>query len=351
VIDAPAEVVVSNTSSNTKKRHHFVSACHLRHFAVPPDRYAGKLFAYDRRANRTLPPMSPDALAFQRHFYRVEGSAPQIVEDAYATHEALFAPVLAGVVQRGTLPSDPVEMRKLLAFVATQATRTPRVREMQERHYSDTMMLMLHTHADNKPAYIKALRAEHPDMTDDELEDDYADLRAFLNAKGARVEIEQSEHVMNALEFAPELEDVLAERCWILGRAVDDGALFVTTDDPVHLQPDGRGRPVHPLWSPGFGDPDTNVVVTMSPRLVLMGLSYEFTAAARIRLSRREVAAINTDLALRAHRFVYSPRPTFVQIDASGAVVDGPTDALRWIEQPDPAARMGFFTSSAVAGR
>jgi hypothetical protein len=56
------------------------------------------------------------------------------------------------------------------------------------------------------------------------------------------------------------------------------------------LQPSSRDHPKHPLWSPGFGDEHTNVIVPLSSRLALMGLPYEFTARARVRYDRREVA-------------------------------------------------------------
>ncbi len=317
------------------RNHHYVPACSLKHFAVPQDRYEGRLHVYDRVTGRSFQ-SSPHKSAREMDFYsvEVEGESPALAEDAYAALETRFAPTIAGVNERGTLPTDPIAMRELLAFVASQAVRTPRVREMQRRAYSDVYMLEMRALADNKAAYMKRLCEWEPDISNAEAEEMFATHCEFVNAKGARVEMDQTTLVRDTLELAVELEDVLALRHWIICVA-PDGTNFVTTDDPVHLVCAGR-RPANPsLWSPGFGDPNTTVQVPVGPRFLLMGLPYRVHLA-RKRLSRAEVAATNTDRALAARRFVYFVGPTFVQIAPDGAVVDGPTDALRRRDEAPP---------------
>jgi hypothetical protein len=326
------------------RRHHYVPACYLKHFAVPQDRYAGRLYVYDRDSNRSFA-SSPDNSAHQRDFYRVdvEGEHPNLAENAFEALETRFAPTVAGVIERGTLPTDPMARHELYAFVATQAVRTPRVREIQSRFYNDSAMLLIRTLGENKNVFMRELRKSEPGITGEDAEEMYATHLEFLNAKGARVEMDQTTLVRDVLELAGDLEDVLARRSWILGVAPAD-ASFITSDDPVHLQPAGAAVPKNPLWSPGFGDPHTNVIVPLNPRLVLMGLPYEFTARARVRMSRQHVAAINTDIALSAHRFVYSTTPTFAQIGPDGVPVEGPTAALRRSESPSQNA-LGFFSA------
>jgi hypothetical protein len=109
-------------------------ACYLKHFAIPQDCYEGELYVYERYSGRTFK-SSPHNSAKQMDFYSVEvkGESPALVENTYAKLEARFAPTLAGVVERGTLPTDPTAMREVLAFVASQAVRTPRVRQMHGR--------------------------------------------------------------------------------------------------------------------------------------------------------------------------------------------------------------------------
>jgi Protein of unknown function (DUF4238) len=329
------------------RRHHYVPACYLRHFAVPQDRYEGKLHAYDRLTGRSWH-STPDKLAHERDFYRVdiEGEHPNLAENTYAALETLFAPVLAGVIDRGTLPKDSATaMRGLYAFVASQAVRTPRIRETMLRFHNDVTMLYLNTLAYSKDVLMARIRESEPEICDEEAEEMYATHLEFLNAKGARVVMDQTTLVRDSLKLAADIEDVLAQRCWILGVA-PDGTSFITSDDPVHLQPSQHEATKNLLWSPGFGDPYTNVLVPLSPRLMLIGLPYMFTARARVRLSKRDVAAFNSDFALSAYRFVYSTQPTFEQIGNDGSVVSGPTAALILREEPPSRAeQLGFFTS------
>lgn len=330
------------------RRHHYVPACYLKHFAVPQDRFVGRLHAYDRMTGKAWP-TTPDKSAHERDFYRVdvEGEHANLAEGAYGALETRFAPTLANVVERGTLPKDSdVAMHELFAFVASQAVRTPRIRETQERFHNDTAMLYLHTLADNKDVFLREVRESEPGMSEADAEEMYQTHLEFLNAKGARIVMDQTTLVRESLEWAGDIEDFLAMRSWILGVAPAD-TMFITTDDPVHLVPSGRDAPKNPLWSPGFGDPYTNVVVPLSPRLMLMGLPYEFTARARVRLSRPDVASMNMDLAMSAYRFIYSTEPTFLHIGEDATVVDGPTAALLLPKEEPPtmADRLGFFTS------
>jgi Protein of unknown function (DUF4238) len=331
------------------RRHHYVPACYLRHFAMPNDRLAGRLYAYDRTRGKQFA-STPDKSAHARDFYRVEidGVHPNLIENTYESIETRFAPTLAGVVERGTLPTDPIARQEMFAFVASQATRTPRVREQQARWFNDVAMLMMRTLADNKPAFMKQLRATESDATDESAEELWATHVAFVNAKGARVEIDQAMHARDSLDAAADLEAVLARRYWILGVAADNAA-FVTSDDPVQVRPTGLGQPRHPLWSPGFADPDTEVLIPLSPRLVMIGLPNEFTARARIRFSRTEVAEINTNTVFASHRFVYSTVPTFAHVDVDGAVVDGPTEFLRKLHTPSRPT--GFFSAATRTSR
>ncbi|MFT3693444.1 MAG: DUF4238 domain-containing protein [Kofleriaceae bacterium] len=330
--------------TDAARRHHYVPACYLKSFAVPQDRHRGRFYVYDRSNTHTFP-SSPDNAAHQRDFYRVEldGEHPNLVENTYEALETRFAPTLRSTVESGMLPKDEDGMHELLAFVATQAVRTPRVRQMQSKAYNDVSMLYFHTLGQNKNAFKKAWRDEFPGLTSEELESKYAAHVDFLAKPGARVEMDQTTLVRDALVLAGELEDILAKRSWILLVAPAE-SLLVTSDDPVLLRP-ANSNPKHPLWSPGFDDRNTEVLVPLSPRLALAGLPYEYTARARLRMNRAQVAAFNTDLALKAHRFVYSTDPNFVQLTQDGSsVVEGPIDWLSLSAQP-PVPTFNFFSA------
>lgn len=312
------------------RNHHYVPACYLKSFAVPQDRYDGVLYAFERRSGRTFP-SSPHNLAREKDFYSVEvdGQSPAVVEEAYARVEARFAPTLSGVVERGTLPRDAAGMREVVAFIATQAMRTPRVRAMQQRVYSEIHMTALRWFAEDKDAFLKQLRAsddeELRNLPDHEADDMFALLNEQLNAPGARVEIEQTRLIGDALDVSADLEDMLAGRNWMLGVAPDNAQL-ITSDDPVHLRWAGAGPPP-PMWSPGFGTRNAMVAVALSPRLLLIG-EYREQGRARVRLTRRHVAEFNTELATGARRFAYSTSRTFPQVE-DDTIVDGPTASLK----------------------
>lgn len=311
------------------RKHHYVPACYLKHFATPQERREGKLYVYDRYNGRTFK-SSPHNSAQQKDFYSVEiqGESPTIVEDSYAKLEARFAPTLASVVKREVLPTNPTEVRELLAFVASQAVRTPRVRQMMQQAYGKMQMGVLKMLASNKPAFMRQLRemeGEVSKISDDKAEALFTVLGERVSTEGAHVEFGQTKLIGDALDLSAGLEDELIGRHWILGVAPND-ARFITSDDPVHLQWEPP-TPPPPRWSPGFSDPNTKVMVPLSPRLMLIGLSYPIDRA-RVRFQRKNVAGINADLALAAQQFIYSSTPTFAQMTDGGAV-EGPTEALR----------------------
>lgn len=322
-------------------KHHYVPACYLRHFAIPNDRYAGKLHVYDRTTGARFE-LSPDKAAREGDFYTVEidGKASPLAEDTYERLETRFAPAIADVNERGTLPRDPAEMRVLLAFVASQASRTPRVRELQAKSYRDTHMLFLHQLASDKEAFVQSVLRDEPDVSATDAGKMHSLLRESLDANRIKLDLDKTGLIRDTLELAGEIEDILMHRHWILGRA-PDGSNFITTDDPVNLQPARPEPPRNPLWSPGFGDANTNVLVPLSPRLLLIGLPFAIDRA-RLRLSRADVAGINMGLAMAARRFIFSIATTVVHIGEDGAVIDGPTEALRRIERSE-ASPLGFF--------
>jgi hypothetical protein len=209
------------TVTDNARRHHYVPAFYLKHFAIPQDRKKGRFYVYDRVAGRSFPE-TPDGSAHERDFNRVEidGEHPNIVEGMYGKLESLFGSRLAGVCERGTLPKeDPVAMGELLFFVATQATRTRRVRDLLAKFYNDTGMLLMHTLAEDKEAYIRNLRGDEPEITDADAEEMFAMHLEFLSAKGARVEMDQTTLVRDALDLAREI--VIDEGCGSFMSPVD----------------------------------------------------------------------------------------------------------------------------------
>jgi hypothetical protein len=165
-----------------------------------------------------------------------------------------------------------------------------------------------------------------PDATDAEIEKTYEDVREFLRQLGASAEMDQTTLIRNAFDLAPNVEDRPTERCWLLGIVPED-APAITSDDPIVLECKGRSKPPKD-WHPGFGDPDTVVLVALGPRHLPIDVSEQIRGKRRKWLTREEVARFNTRTACRTSRFVYFSGTTFPS-DQDGKIVAGPTDWLK----------------------
>src|SRR4051794_3747975 len=114
--------------SNRTERQHFVPAFYLAQWATPRERN-GKLRVFDR-TNGSSRPSTPDGEGFARDFYLIESrEAPQAVEDMLAKLEGIGSTAIREVVATDALPTTSEGLRRLMSFVAMQATRTQRVRQ------------------------------------------------------------------------------------------------------------------------------------------------------------------------------------------------------------------------------
>jgi len=290
---------------------------------------------FDRRT-AAVRPSTPDNEAFIRDFYTLErtdrGDA-YIAEEAFARLEGVFAPAIARVNDTRGLPAN---IRPLLAFIVMQFLRTPSARAWQARGYNAVWMAAIKEDVRHRDRFLSRARKAHPDMPSEEIDEMYEAAREFLRAPGARIEMDQTTMIKDAFEVAPELEDVLAERCWLLGLPPDDAAV-VTSDDPIVLEWSGRGKPPK-SWYPGLGDPDTTVLVALGPKHILAGVSEQVSSKRRICLTRDQVAQFNTSVACRAARFVYYTGAGF-PFEQHGRVVVGPTQWLKGDENDHRAGK------------
>jgi hypothetical protein len=219
------------------------------------------LYIYDRVAGR--PFLSPDKSAHERDFNRIAHQQPGVAESVYAELESRFAPVLAEVNERGTLPRESLAGQQLLAFVASQAIRTPRTRELVRRLFDEVTLIALQGEGEDEASFAEKLKRWCPEITDEEAATCFDTRGEFIDGMQARGGVvDQTTLVLEALELGAEVKTVLANRYWILGVA-RDGAQFITSDEPVRLQPATNARLTDPQWLPSFEDPDTDVMVAL----------------------------------------------------------------------------------------
>lgn len=312
------------------RRQHYVPSCYLSQWANPNER-TGRLMVFDRQTG-AVRPSTPGNEAHVRDFYAVDledrGDA-NIAEDALAKLEAIFAPAIARVNETRGLP---VDRRPLMAFIAMQYVRTPSARSWFDKGHNAIMMALLEESTKTWERFLASARGIFPDDTDEELKETYDRIRDFLRQPGARVEMDQTTLIKNAFELAPDIEDWLMMRCWLLGMAPDDSPL-ITSDDPIVLDWNGEGDPPD-SWNPGVGDPRTVVLVSIGPRHILAGVPKEVRGKRRKQLTREQVAQFNTRVACRSARFVYFAGPNFPFLQDRN-VIEGPTDWLKG-DETDP---------------
>jgi hypothetical protein len=321
----------ASTTPRTR-RQHYVPSCYLSQWATPKER-DGRIMVFDRKTG-AIRPSTPGHEAHARDFYAVEvedRSDTNIAEDALAKLEGIFAPAITRVNETRGLP---VDRRPLMAFIAMQHVRTPSARAWFDNGHNVIMMAVLEESTKTWERFLKTARKIFPDDTEADLKETYDGLRDFLKQPGARMEMDQTTLIKSAFDLAPDLEDELMRRCWLLGMAPDDAPL-VTSDDPIVLEWNGKGDPPA-SWNPGVGDPQTVVLVPLGPRHVLAGVPKEVTGKRRKQLTREQVAHFNTQIACRAARFVYFSGPNF-PFDQDGKVMEGPTDWLKG-DETDPRA-------------
>jgi hypothetical protein len=246
-------------------------------------------------------------------------------ESALSQLEGVFTPTLAAINHNGARPG-PGEIRKLLAFIAMQLARTPLRREWFDRGFSEIVMTTLRVSSARAEDFPRIVRNILPGASDNEIVETYEAIREFLATPGALVAMDQTTLVRAALELAPDLENILAARYWVLGVAPADAA-FITCDEPVQLEWAGPGAPpAH--FSPAPGRSDTIVTVPLGPRYIAIGFP-EPQSRARFHLNLQEVARCNFRTTMNAVRFIYYGGAGFAFAEpAGGPLLWGP------LEQP-----------------
>ena len=96
-------------------------------------------------------------------------------------------------------PSDD-EMRPLLAFIAIQATRTPRHRAKQAALYSDIHLFALRGFVEDEAAFAEAVRRVDPNASDEHVAEELANARELLANPSARVSIGDTTLIGDALD-------------------------------------------------------------------------------------------------------------------------------------------------------
>jgi hypothetical protein len=122
-------VLMNQTASNEKKRHHYIPITDLEKFADG----AGKIFAYRKDEVQKAIHVQPNAIAFERYYYSQPlpegGRDNNTLEDFFSTFEGTWTPLVERLRSGSDTNSD---FEALCTFMGLMRVRVPAARDMVE---------------------------------------------------------------------------------------------------------------------------------------------------------------------------------------------------------------------------
>ncbi len=295
------------------RRHHYVPQCYLANFTDSGDKN-GNIGAFDKAKNRTFR-TGIGNVAHVRDFYRLDPN--EEVDDEFAVETSILAPVegnakpiIDQILRDKRLPESPEALAHLWIFFGFLAMRVPSIRRQLESFVTDIGRTSLQMIAANaSPAYLDNFYRAQGIPPSEQISFD--EFKEFALSDRYTIGINQGYLISLTLEQAPRLAELLAERHWCIGLAADSG--FITSDRPVTLR---WSQPVPGSQSPGFGLGNTEVRISLSPSICLIGSFDPLPEVAD--LDHSQVAHFNADLVASADRFLFFRDENFRWADEDG---------------------------------
>ncbi|MFL5382082.1 MAG: DUF4238 domain-containing protein [Longimicrobiaceae bacterium] len=287
------------------RKSHFLSRFFLGGFTLSGKR-EDQFWVFSKAQQRSWPTRAENA-GFQHDLFRMSG--PQFgaddLEKAFASVEHHIAPVLREVVQKRSLPSEPVAMSLLLHLPALNAARPPGE---------------IKTLADLTDFFLRSLIAGEltPELHARILSDwnaagkdvsNISDLEALKkrNASGGvRAELDRNYLLTYVLGRATLLVELLHQRRWALLTSDQQTGFFVCSDRPVSLL---NNQNLDRDIQPRFDDPRFDVIMPLSKELCLIGHFLDRDGVGRANVET--VGFVNRITEAGATDMIYSPTKTY----------------------------------------
>lgn len=299
------------------KRHHFVPKCYLESFSVRnTKKKKSNLYAFDAVDRKVFRP-APDNVALQTDFNTInlEGHEPDAFEKAMASVESDIGPALVRIIAAESLANED-DRALLLNLIGLLHIRNPRLRE-RFRGFRDRIAKMtLGVAMSSRQMWESQIKqAQDAGFVAKDAVTDYDKLKKDFNPDDYKIVVPNEENIRVEMDTFDHILPLLFERKWVLAKAPENSAGFITSDHPVCLmwsEPDpSRGN-----RQPGLKHKGTEILFPISPRLAVIG-AYELENA-EADFTEEEVASSNGTIALFAQRQVYAPTMNFrYQIDQS----------------------------------
>ena len=299
------------------KRHHFVPKCYLESFSVKnTKKKKSNLYAFDVVDRKVFRP-APDNVALQTDFNTInlEGHEPDAFEKAMASVESDIGPALVRIIAAKSLANQG-DRTFLLNLIGLLHIRNPRQRE-RSRGFRDRVAKVVLDVAMSSPQMWESQikKAQDAGFVAKDAETDYDTLKKGFNPDDYKIVVPNEENIRVEMDTFDHILPLLFDRKWVLAKAPEGSAGFITSDHPVCLmwsEPDpNRGN-----RGPGLKHKGTEILFPISPNLAVIG-AYELENG-EADLTEEEVASSNGTIALFAQRQVYAPTMNFrYQIDQS----------------------------------
>jgi hypothetical protein len=298
------------------KRHHFVPKCYLESFSVNnAKKRKSSLYAFDAVERKVFRPAPNVALQTDFNTIDLEGHKPDAFENAMASVESDIGPALVRIVAAKSLKNEQ-DRTLLLNLIGLLHIRNPRLRE-HVRGLRDRVAKMVLDVALSSPQMWESQvrKAKEAGYMPADADTDYEKVKRDYNPSDYKIEVPNVENIRTEMETFDHILPLLFARKWVLVKAPEGSAGFITSDHPVCLmwsEPD----PARGNRGPGLKHKGTEILFPISPSLADIG-AYELENG-EADFTEEQVAASNGTIALFAQRQVYAPTMNFkYQIDQS----------------------------------
>lgn len=296
------------------RRHHYVPQFYLAGF-TPSGGRDDQLWVLDMSTGRRWQ-TGLSNIAVEKDFYRVEmeDEPPDAIEKLIEKIETLASPILRKTISTRTLPEGE-DLRALVTFIALLSLRVPHARKPLASAVERLFKLLLRASSASEERWGIVLNRMRNDGVEVGEEVTYEQFRAFVESDRYGVQMPQDWFLKAMLNGLEPVAASLLHRTWSLIIAAPSPLGFVCSDNPVALD---WTSPVPRFFAPGFAAPDTEVIVPLNARIVMLG---RFEEQAEVcPASEKVVAALNSRIGKHADRYLYHPHDNFEWLATSGEV-------------------------------
>lgn len=284
------------------RAHHFVPQCWLAGFTASGEK-EDRLWVTDiRRQKQWL--SSPEGAGHRRDFYRTgaPGLDPNAFEKSYGMYESAVAPTLKILFREKRMPTL-AELEDLLVFMALQWVRVPAFRPTFLDLFDGIMRDKFRESLQSPEIWASAMEeAGIPPSTPGASSQE---MKEFLDSGEMTLNARTELFLVESFKAMETIVPALRQRAW--EARVSPSGSFIGSDNPVVL--DGKNKELV-----GFSNADI-VAYPVNRHVLLCSTSGELMIP---RMTRREIARMNTLMMLWSDEQIYSTVPDFCWSDADG---------------------------------